>query len=978
MNAQTKPHKTFQYSRAVDIPSLNITVEEYEHIKTGAKHFHLASENDENVFLVGLRTIPMDSTGAAHILEHTALCGSEHFPVRDPFFMMLRRSLNTFMNAFTSSDWTAYPFASKNKKDFQNLLTVYLDAVFFSRLDPLDFSQEGHRMEFSTPNDPSSDLVYKGVVYNEMKGAMSSPTSILWQTLSKHLFPTTTYHYNSGGEPADIPNLSYDELVSFYKKHYHPSNAIFLTYGDIPAHSHQEQFENRVLHRFEKSNDEITVEDEKRFNKPLTVEESYPVDPETLGKKDQTHIVVSWLLTHSNNLEERLKAKLLEGVLLDNSASPLRKALETTNLGSAPSPLCGLEADNREMSFVCGVEGSTPENADKVETLILKVLNDVATNGVPQDKLEAALHQLELSQREITGNRYPYGLQLILEGLSAAIHRGDPIAVLNLDPVLEKLHQDIQRPDYFNNLVKEFLLNNNHRLRLTLRPDGMLAKQREQETADRLATYKANLSDDDKANIVATSKSLTDRQNIVEDMSILPKVTLEDIPKEKFIPTATVTTVKHSPCHYYGQGTNGLVYQQVVIDLPQIPKALLPALPFYSAFLTELGCGDHDYLTMQARVARHTGGIGAHTSISGHIHDEQIHSGYFTLSGKALNRNQDKLAQLMNETLSTIRFDEIHRIRELIAQIRGSSEEGISQSGHQYAMLVASSGMSPVAAFHEQLEGLTGIRSLIQLDQQIKSDEAPLKNLALSLQQIHELVMASPRQFVSVGEIENKTPMLESMNNAWNAPLDSPDFVPFNLDKIREPIKALWLTNTQVNFCAKAYPTVPSDHKDAAPLQVLAGFLRNGYLHRAIREQGGAYGGGAGYDPVIAAFRFYSYRDPRLTKTLDDFDQSIDWLLNTEHDYQPLEEAILGVISAIDKPSSPAGEAKSAFHNALFGRTAQQRQKERGRVLDVTIKDLKRVTQTYLVPEKASIAVVSNGLTFEKVGDCGLTVERMP
>ena len=248
-------HSSFEFIRRQPVESLNIVLEEYRHRKTGAQHIHIAADNNENVFLVALRTVPKDSRGVAHILEHTALCGSEKYPVRDPFFMMIRRSLNTFMNAFTSSDWTAYPFASQNSKDFNNLLDVYLDAVFFARLDPLDFAQEGHRVEFEIADDSNSPLVYKGVVFNEMKGAMSSVPSQLWHTLCHHLFPTTTYHYNSGGEPKDIPDLSYQQLTSFYKSHYHPSNAIFMTYGDLPAQELQQQFEEKALHRFEKLND---------------------------------------------------------------------------------------------------------------------------------------------------------------------------------------------------------------------------------------------------------------------------------------------------------------------------------------------------------------------------------------------------------------------------------------------------------------------------------------------------------------------------------------------------------------------------------------------------------------------------------------------------------------------------------------------------------------------------------------------------
>src|SRR5690606_690196 len=270
---------------------------------------------------------------------------------------MVRRSLNTFMNAFTSSDWTAYPFASQNLKDFHNLLDVYLDSAFFARLDPLDFAQEGHRLEFEETTNPDSKLVYKGVVYNEMKGAMSSATSILWQTLTKYLYPTTTYHYNSGGEPEHITDLTYDQLVAFYRRHYHPSNAMFMTYGNLAPAELQRQFEEKALHRFDRLELDLDVPDEKRYFAPVRVQESYPlgVSEETKAK---THIVMGWLLGRSFNLVQNLEAHLLTNVLLENSASPLMKALEKTDLGRSPSPLCGLEDSNREMAFVCGLEGS--------------------------------------------------------------------------------------------------------------------------------------------------------------------------------------------------------------------------------------------------------------------------------------------------------------------------------------------------------------------------------------------------------------------------------------------------------------------------------------------------------------------------------------------------------------------------------------------------------------------------------------------
>ncbi|MDP5071656.1 MAG: insulinase family protein, partial [Congregibacter sp.] len=469
-------HDSFVALRAERIDALNIRIEHYEHRDTGAVHYHLATDNPENVFLVALRTVPQDSRGVAHILEHTALCGSERYPVRDPFFMMLRRSLNTFMNAFTSSDWTAYPFASQNRKDFRNLLDVYLDAVFFSKLDPLDFAQEGHRVEFAEVGNTDSDLVYKGIVFNEMKGAMSSVPSRLWQTLCHHLFPTSTYHYNSGGEPENIPELSYEQLQQFYKSHYHPSNATFMTFGDIPAAEHQAVFHEQALRQFTRLDKRIVVQPEQRFSKPLRVLERYAFDEEG-PKERRTHIVMAWLLGESTELKDLLEAQLLTSVLMENSASPLQQALETTRLGSSPSPLCGLEDSMRELVFSCGVEGSDPENEEAVEALILGVIEGIAADGVPQEQLEAVLHQLELHQREISGDGMPFGLNLILQALGPATHYADPIPSMDLDPVIIQLREQIADPHYIRTLARKLLLENPHRLTLVMTPDSSLSAQ---------------------------------------------------------------------------------------------------------------------------------------------------------------------------------------------------------------------------------------------------------------------------------------------------------------------------------------------------------------------------------------------------------------------------------------------------------------------------------------------------------------------
>ncbi len=960
-SASPVAHPAFDLVRQQTIDSLNIRVEEYHHQRTGAVHFHLAADNTENVFLVALRTVPEDSTGVAHILEHTALCGSKHYPVRDPFFMMLRRSLNTFMNAFTSSDWTAYPFASQNKKDFNNLLEVYLDAVFFSRLDPLDFAQEGHRVEFAEPDNPDSDLVFKGVVFNEMKGAMSSVSSTLWSKLCEHIFPTSTYHYNSGGDPEHIPDLSYEELKTFYKSHYHPSNAILMTFGEMTAGEHQAVFEEKALQHFDKLDRQIKVQPEQQLTAPIRVSDSYAFDDNTPLEK-KTHIVIGWMLGESSDLQQLLEAQLLASVLTDNSASPLMHALETTELGQAPSPLCGLEDSMREMVFCCGVEGSEPEHESAVEELVLNVLREIVDQGVPQERVEAVLHQLELHQREVSGDGFPYGLQLILQALGCATHYSDPIAVLNLEPVIATLRKKIQDPNYIRGLARTLLLDNTHRVTLVMTPDKELSAARLASEAARLADVKAHMSDDEKQDIVDLAAKLVERQQQIDDENILPRVELSDVannfPEPQFEDNVT-EDVKSS---FYSRGTNGIVYQQVISELPSMNPEELQALPFYTSFLTELGLGSDSYLDVQHRQAATVGSINAYTSMRGTVDCEQTVTARFVLSSKALLRNAQGQSRLMRDTLESAHFGETARIRDLISQQRARREQSVTGNGHGLAMAAACAGMSPLAKLNHQVSGMAGIKSLRKLDDSLR-DDAELSTFATRLDKLHQRISAMPLQYLTIAESEKMPELTHQTHSIWRGYATSANADTFQLQPLRERIGEIWLCNTQVNFCARAYPTVPIQHADAAALTVLGGVLRNGFLHRAIREQGGAYGGGASQDSGIAAFKFYSYRDPRLAETLDDFDTAIDWMLNTRHEFRVLEEAILGVIGALDKPGSPAGEAKQHFHNRLAGRSHEQRQKFRQQILDVSLDDLQRVTQTYLQPERASTAVITSSST---------------
>ena len=971
-------HTSFEHLRSKTLKSLNITVHEYQHRNTGAQHIHIEADNDENVFLVALRTVPEDSRGVAHILEHTALCGSEKYPVRDPFFMMIRRSLNTFMNAFTSSDWTAYPFASQNRKDFDNLLNVYLDAVFFSRLDPLDFAQEGHRLDFAQEGNPDSPLVYKGVVYNEMKGAMSSITSQLWQTLSKYLYPTTTYHHNSGGDPQAIPDLSYQQLKEFYKTHYHPSNAIFMTFGNISAEEHQAKFEEQALNRFEKLDKNISVAPEKRYFSPIRVEEAYPYQPEANEDiKNKAHIVIAWLLGPSIDLKANLEVSLLSSLLFDNSASPLQHLLETTELGASPSPLCGMDDSQYEMLFMCGLADTQTQHTHALEAAVTQVLETIVAKGLPQEQVEASLHQLELRQREIGGDGYPYGLQLILNGLSAATHRGDVLEFLDLENTLEELREDIAKPDYVSGLIKRLLLSNQHRVTLTLRPDSDFHEHQVKAEEQQLATIKASLSDEEKSNIIKQAKALDQRQQQEDDDSVLPKVSLIDIPKESKYPKGQQKATGHYPLHYYSAGTNGLSYQQVVCPLPELDNDLLQALPWYTLCLTEVGLGKSDYLSIQQRQSQVVGSINSFYSLRNHTDDPQKLFAYTTLSAKALNRNQASMSQLLEETLTQARFDESDRLQELVTQARIGREQNITGSGHVLAMQIASANCNPTAKLIHKLLGLGALQEIKLLEEQLVQGNHQV--LQQKLEQIHQKLLTSQKQWLAVCESEGMDNYLSIIENCWNdqlqqAPIES---VYSPEQHTYSPNKQAWIANSQVHFCAKAYPTVAMGHADAAPLSVLGGVLRNGYLHRAIREQGGAYGGGASQDSGTATFRFYSYRDPRMGETLSDFDRSLEWLFDQPISEQSIEESILGIIGSLDKPGSPAGEAKQEFHAQLTGRTQEKREKYREQIIQVTADDLQRVAKQYLTPEKASSAILTGAHGEEEAQKLSFDIVRI-
>ena len=914
----------------------------------------------------------MDSKGTAHILEHTALCGSEKFPVRDPFFLMIRRSLNTFMNAFTAADWTAYPFATQNKKDFQNLLSVYLDAAFAANLNPLDFAQEGIRIELE--NDQA---VYKGVVFNEMKGAMSSPTDQLYHQLAHHLFPETTYHYNSGGDPKDIPDLSYEQLVEFYKTHYHPSNAVFMTFGNESAYDLQEQFEKLALHKFSKGTTLYSTP-EKRLTAPVDVTESYAVDSEDLT--DKTYHVMSWLLPETSDIKLRLGMRLVEGILLENSASPLRHYLETCGYAQSTGPLMGVDDSNFEMTFYCGVQGSNAEHAESFKNGVLQVLNDVASTPVDTDLVDAILHQIELHQREINGDGTPYGLSLILNGLGSAIHHNDPIHVWDVDSAIEQVKEELKDPMWLSNLIQTHLLNNPHRVQMTLVPDASKSVKEQQDEQARLDEITANLTDAEKVEIQEKTEALKKRQDTPDNLELLPKVGLEDVPADLQIVQGQLREIicngLDTPLNLYHAGTNGIYYQQVLIQIPdEIVQS--PYFNLLSILMGEVGAGEYDYLEFQQIQTAVSGGLGMGASLRSKVDDKERISAWLTLTTKSLTQKFDAI-QLLKLAFEKLRFDEKDRIIELLQQRKTRWQSRLSGSGHSYAMQAASRQMSALARRDYHNTGLGALNWLSDLVNKIDQDETEYQSLINELQAIHRKLLQAPKQFLLVCEEHQSDRLVEEIQNVWDKLEVNKEPVSLTqVERVESSEDEAWLIQANVQFCSSAYQAVDVAHADAAPLMVLAAYLRNGFLHSAIREKGGAYGGGASYDGNACSFRFYSYRDPRLVETFNDFEASIQWLLNTEQQPHQLEEAILGLVASMDKPGSPAGEAITACYALLHARTPKFRRLLRERLLNVNLDDVKRVATQYLLEQTPVKAVVAPFAKREELQKLGFNIQQV-
>jgi presequence protease len=940
--------------RREPLERLEGTYLELEHERTGARHIHVQCPDDNNAFAVFFPTVPKDDTGVAHILEHVVLAGSKRFPVRDPFFSMTRRSLATFMNAFTSADWTMYPFSSRNAKDYLNLLEVYLDATFFPRLSEDSFKQEGIRFEFEDPADPTSGLRYKGVVFNEMKGALASPQAAVQRLVGRALFPHLTYEHISGGDPEHIPDLTWDHLRKFHAVHYHPSNAYFYTYGDKPLEETLAAIEENVLKHFERIEVDTSIPDVKRFTKPIKAVEPYPA---TAGEDNsrKAQALVAWVTVPTGDSFRLLAMKVLAEVLLGNAGSPLRKALIDSKLGTAMADGSGLQDDYRETVFGAGLKDIAPEDAEKVEKVVLDTLHRLVDEGVDKAQVDAAIHHLEFEKRERSNAGFPYALKVLFTTLAPYYYGGDPYDALNFDADLARLERDRAEGRFFEILIQAELLDNQHRGLLTVTPDTELEERKRRKELDRLAAVEATLSEADKARIVAEALRLKLDQDAKQDLSTLPTLELTDIPMKFEDVPSREATVGAAKSEFFPLPTNGVTYIDIRSDFSALSPDEKDLLPLFGRALTQSGAAGQDYVDIAKRIAAYTGGIGAAAQVQS-LAGREDYLQSFVISGKALDRNAKTFIDLMTDLTARLEIEPA-RLREIIAETATRLESSIANLGFQFAILLAQSKLSSEGALNDRLQGIGMLHVMRDL---AKLDDSGLEGVVQKLDAIRTKLFRKESVAVVVtceeSMIETLKPLLAAFDEALpgGASNGQPDKPP-PLDSVPEARTA----PLPVAFNVRTYKTVRYQDPDAPVLLVLANYLRDTFLHRELREKGGAYGGYAQANTGGGSFYFGSYRDPNIVRTFDTYDAAVSWVTDGEIEPEALKEAILGACGDVDPLESPDIKGRREAINKLTGFTRAEREKFKQRLLKVTAADLKRVTKTYLAegrPIQATVA----------------------
>lgn len=917
-----------------EVKELHLAAVRLLHERTGADFLHIARDDHNNLFSVAFATLPTDSTGVPHILEHLALCGSQQYPCRDPFMKMHNRSLATFMNAMTGCDVTFYPFSTQNIKDYENLLRVYLDAVFFPQLAKLDFMQEGWRLEHTDPKDKSTPIIIKGVVYNEMKGVFSNSSNDFNQAIVNKLCPNGVYGHVSGGHPLSIPDLTWEELREFHRRHYHPSNARFLTYGDFPLDKTLYLIDELALSKFEKVDCARIVPPEPRWQEPRTETMTCVPDPLAANPAKQSTVAVTYAMNDITDTRESFAMSILSHLLVNGPNSPFYKNLLQAGIGADYTPSLGYDANLKEAFFSVGLHGVSKTDIGKVTDIISQTFDEVISTGFSQERIDAALHSVELSLKHQTSN---FGLLLNYATVGMWNHGGDPINSLKVNEHVAWLREQLaSNPRFFQEKVEHYFKANKHNLTLVMNPDDQHEEKVRTLEQKNINRKLGELDAASRESIYDVGLQLLEHQSKKEDESCLPRLRLEDV-----APTIEMTKLNHLNMGGVNvqtteQATNGVTYFRAVLNASHLPPQLKRMLPLLCEVATKMGTQDKDYRQFSQQVELKTGGL--HTSV--HISPHPTELGRFEqgvlLSSHCLEANTEAMFSLWKELFLRLKLEDDERLTQLVQMCAAGLAQTLADSGHQYAMAQAESYLNASAQLQEEFTGVSLITQMKTLA------EAPsLKFLLPQLRALADALLKKDSIRCSLNASPTGLSAAESSLDGLLSAIPGactvqcPEYVA-DSDFYAKERKIHMVFPFAVNYCAKSFNAVPYVHPDYSSLQIACQLLSFKYLLREVREKGGAYGVGAVVRPG-GCLSFYSYRDPNMEKTLDAFADSLAWLTRGEFTDEDLEEAKLACFAKVDRPITPGDRGASTF---LHGVTDEMRQEHRQRILRSTKDDV--------------------------------------
>jgi hypothetical protein len=949
LTKEGEKYKDFTLITYTPIKELKSILRELVHHPTGAQVMHIENEDPENLFCLSFKTLPSCNDGVAHILEHTTLCGSRRFPVKDPFFSMNRRSLNTFMNAMTGNDFTCYPASTQVEKDFYNLLDVYLDAVFHPLLKEESFLQEGHRLEFATPDDPTSPLEVKGIVYNEMKGALSSVDNYLWHEMLARLVPDLPYAYNSGGDPKEIPNLTYRQLIEFHEAYYHPSRCLFYFYGNFPLQKHLDVLAEKALNKITPLSPIDGIGHQPRFKKPVHATLPYPTS-ESEGLEKKTIHSFGWLTTSLQSQEEVIALTVLDSILMDTDASPLKKSL--TESGLCVNAESYIDAEMTEIPFMILCRGCEKDAAEKLELHIRTKLSEIAREGIPFHLVESVIHQLEFGRLEITGDHSPFGLTLFMRSALAKQLGCDPKHALTLHGTFEQLIEKARDPKFFTPLIEKYLLNNPHFVTLSLVPDPQFDERSIEEEKKWLAGRKEKLTEKEIVHILKQTKKLSQFQEATEGAKLdcLPKVSLSDVPEETRHFTLTKEKRGSFEIYHHDAFTNHIAYVDLIFNLPTLTLEEHFDLQMLSTLSSELGSGTRDYEQNLEFIQAHTGGVGAHAALHVQVDNTQKMTPTLQLRGKALSRKLPQLFELLIDMIQSPRFDEEARIHELIQKLANSMQSHLTRGAMGYASKLAQSGISAAGNINNLWHGLPFYQQVQALAGNTKGYGKRLASLAEKIycKGSPHLVLSCDQEIYDMMDSKGFYGLPDLSMGPENPPFQYDLGLPEVPDQIR-------LISSQVAFTACGQKAADYSSPLAPALAISTELMENKVLHHRIRELGGAYGAGASYNALWGHFYFYGYRDPHILHSLNTFKDAIKEIADGNFDERDLEEAKLGIIKHLDIPVSPGSRAIVSYIWERDGKTRQKRQAFRDKLLSLKKEDIQEAVRSELLGKKRTI-----------------------